>query len=71
MRDAPKATEVTIVTRSTEGLTGVVQVNTPKAEMKFEIMEDLMHKICTDLERFITREVQHGFFRSSKHLGKT
>ena len=39
----------------TEPLIGVVHVNTPEAEIKFEITEDLAHKICTDLERFLTR----------------
>ena len=47
--------EVTILTRSTEPLTGMVQVNTPKAEIEFEITEGLARKICTDLERFLTR----------------
>ena len=55
MRDVHKITEVSISTRSTEPLTGIVQVNTAEAEMKFEITEDLAHKICTDLERFLTR----------------
>jgi hypothetical protein len=55
MRDVHKITEVSILTRSTEPLTGIVQVNTADAEMKFEITEDLAHRICTDLERFLTR----------------
>jgi hypothetical protein len=54
MRDVHKVAEVTILTRTTEPLTGVVQVN-PNSEMKFEITADLAHKICTDLERFLTR----------------
>jgi len=55
MNDPHKIIEVTILTRSTEPLTGVVQVNTPDKEIEFEITEDLAHKICTDLERFLTR----------------
>ncbi|MEN3366224.1 MAG: hypothetical protein V7606_3498 [Burkholderiales bacterium] len=55
MRDVPKIIEVSILTRSTEPLTGVVQVNTADADMKFEISEDLAHRICTELERFLTR----------------
>jgi hypothetical protein len=55
MSDVPKITEVLIVTKSTEPLTGIVQINTADAEMKFEITEDLAHQICTDLERFLTR----------------
>jgi hypothetical protein len=55
MRDVHKIIEVSILTRSTEPLTGVVQVNTADADMKFEISEDLAHRICTELERFLTR----------------
>jgi hypothetical protein len=55
MNDAQKATEVSVLTRSTEPLTGILQVNTADAEIKFEITEDLAHQICTDLERFLTR----------------
>jgi hypothetical protein len=55
MSDVRKVTEVSVFTKSTEPLTGIVQVNTADAEMKFEITEDLAHKICTDLERFLTR----------------
>lgn len=55
MSDTHKMTEVIILTNSTEPLAGIVQVNTADAEIKFEITEDLAHKICTDLERFLTR----------------
>lgn len=55
MRDVHKIIEVSILTSSTEPLTGVVQVNTADADMKFEISEDLAHRICTELERFLTR----------------
>jgi hypothetical protein len=55
MPDVHKVTEVTILTKSTEPLTGIVQVSTGDAEIKFEITEDLAHRICTDLERFLTR----------------
>jgi hypothetical protein len=55
MSDTPKMTEVIILTKSTEPLAGFIQVNTADAELKFEIAEDLAHKICTDLERFLTR----------------
>ena len=55
MSDVHKITEVSILTKSREPLTGIVQVNTADAEMKFEITEDLAHKICTDIERFLTR----------------
>lgn len=50
-----KTIEVTILTGSAEPLTGIVQVNTPDEEIKFEITEEMAHKLCTDLERFLTR----------------
>ena len=55
MNDAHKITEVSILTKSTEPFTGIIQVNTADTEIKFEIAEDLAHQICTDLERFLTR----------------
>jgi hypothetical protein len=55
MHDVHKITEITIMAKSTEPLTGVVRVNTADAEIKFENTEDLAHQICTDLERFLTR----------------
>ena len=55
MSDTRRIIEIKVSTISTEPLTGVFQVNTPEAEIKFEITEDLAHQICTDLERFLTR----------------
>jgi hypothetical protein len=55
MSDAKKVTDFSIRTTSDEPLTGILQVNTADAEIKFEITEDLAHKICTDLERFLTQ----------------
>jgi hypothetical protein len=55
MHDVHKITEITILAKSTEPLTGIVRVNTTDAEINFEITEDLAHQICTDLERFLTR----------------
>ncbi|SHG04246.1 hypothetical protein [Bradyrhizobium erythrophlei] len=55
MSDVHKITEVTITTKSTEPLIGIVQVNTGDTVVKFEITEDLAHMICTNLERFLTR----------------
>jgi hypothetical protein len=55
MSDVHKITEISVLTKTSEPLTGIVQVHTAEAEMKFEITEDLAHKICTDLERFLTR----------------
>jgi hypothetical protein len=55
MTDVHRITEITVSTKSTEPLTGIVRVNTTDVEVKFEITEELAHKICTDLERFLTR----------------
>jgi hypothetical protein len=55
MTDAHKIAEISVLTKSIEPLAGIIQVNTADAEIKFEITEDQAHKICTDLERFLTR----------------
>jgi hypothetical protein len=55
MTDLHRVTEITVSTKSTEPLTGIVRVSTADTEIKFEITEELAHKICTDLERFLTR----------------
>jgi hypothetical protein len=55
MNTVQKITDVTILTKSTEPRTGIILLNTDDADIKFEITEDLAHKICTDLERFLTR----------------
>lgn len=55
MSDPHKITEIFVLTKSTEPLSGIVQVNTVNEEIRFEITEDLAHQICTELERFLTR----------------
>lgn len=50
-----KITEVSVFTESTDPLTGILQVTTTDTEMEFEITEDLAHKICADLDRFLTQ----------------
>ena len=55
MSGVQKITEVIISTKSTEPFTGIIQVVTTDAEIKFEITEDLAHKICTDLDRLLTQ----------------
>jgi hypothetical protein len=55
MSDAKNITEVTVLTESTDPLLGIIQVSTTEAEERFSITEDLAHKMCTDLERFLTR----------------
>jgi len=55
MTDLQRVTEITVSAKSTEPLTGIVRMSTGDAEIRFEITEELAHKICTDLERFLTR----------------
>jgi len=55
MSDVHKVIEVSILAKSAEPSTAIVEVNTTDTQMKFEIAEDLAHKICADLERFLTR----------------
>ncbi len=55
MTELRRITEITVSTKSTEPLTGIVRVSTPEAEIKLEITEEQAHRICRDLERFLTR----------------
>jgi hypothetical protein len=55
MSDAQKITELCIQAKTTEPSIAIVRVVTHEAEMKFEITQEMAHKICTDLERFLTR----------------
>jgi hypothetical protein len=54
MSGTHKVIEISILAKSAEPSTAIVQVNTTDTQMKFEITEDLAHKICADLERFLT-----------------
>ena len=55
MTELSRITEITVSTKSTEPLTGVVELSTTEEELEFEITAEIAHKICTDLERFLTR----------------
>jgi hypothetical protein len=55
MTELSRITEITVATKSTEPLTGIVQLSTIDDEVEFEITAEMAHKICTDLERFLTR----------------
>lgn len=50
-----RITEINVSTKSTEPLTGIVELCTTDEEFKLEITEEMAHKICMDLERFLTR----------------
>jgi hypothetical protein len=55
MDDAHTITEISVFTKSNEPRTGVALLRTVEAEIRFEITEDLAHRICTELEHFLTR----------------
>ena len=57
MSDKHRLTEVVVSTNSTKPLTGTVQLGAAKAEMEFEITENLAHRICIELERFLNEGV--------------
>ena len=55
MSDVHKVIEISILAKSAEEpSTAIVLLNTTETQMRFEIAEDLAHKICADLERFLT-----------------
>ena len=56
MNDPHKINGMTVTAKSTEPSTGIVQLETGDAVIKFEITEDLAHLICATLERFLTRD---------------
>ncbi len=55
MRDTQKITEVTVSTKSTEPLSGIVQIDTAASTMKFEVNAEVAHDLCTHLDRFLTQ----------------
>jgi hypothetical protein len=55
MNDAPKLTDISVYTKSSEPRTGIALLRTVDADIRFEITEDLALRICTELERFLTR----------------
>jgi len=54
MSDVHKVIEISIMAKSAEPSTAIVQVSTTETQMRFELAEELAHKICADLERFLT-----------------
>ena len=47
--------DFSIATNSTDPLRGVVTLVTPSSSLTFHLTEDIAHRICTDLERFLTQ----------------
>jgi hypothetical protein len=56
MTDVHKITAVSISTRSTQPLRGIVEIDTLASTVRFELSEDIAHSICTTLEHFLTQK---------------
>jgi hypothetical protein len=46
---------VSISTRSTAPLRGIVEIDSADATIRFELNEEIALQICADLERFLTQ----------------
>ncbi len=55
MHDIRNLTRLSVSTNSTDPLRGVVEIDAAGFSMKFARNEDLAHRICTELERFLTQ----------------
>ena len=61
MPDLHKITDISVSTISTNSLRGVVEIETLHSTIQFELNEDVAHRICTHLERFLTQQPQQKF----------
>jgi len=55
MHDIRNLTRLSVSTNSTDPLRGVVEIDAAGLSMKFGLTEELAHRICTELERFLTQ----------------
>ena len=58
MTDVHKIARLSISTYSIDPPRGIVEIDTAKSTMRFELDEDIAHSLCTDLERFLTQAPQ-------------
>ena len=61
MRDVHKIIDVSVTTIFTRPLCAIVEIEAVDSTMKFELTEAIALRICTDLERFLTQELHHGW----------
>jgi hypothetical protein len=50
----PRATNIVVSTVSAAPLRGTIEIDCAGTVATFEIDEELAHRLCTDLERFLT-----------------
>jgi hypothetical protein len=55
MHDIRNLTRLSVSTNSVDPLRGVVEIDAADFSMKFGLNEELAHRICTELERFLTQ----------------
>ena len=55
MHDTRSLTRFSVPTNSTNPLREVIEIDAAGLSMKFQLNEDIAHRICTDLERFLTQ----------------
>ncbi|WP_166294799.1 hypothetical protein V5279_20335 [Bradyrhizobium sp. 26S5] len=51
----PRATNIVVSTVSAAPLRGTIEIDCAGTVATFEIDEELAHRLCTDLERFLTQ----------------
>jgi hypothetical protein len=60
MHDVSGLTRFSISTDSTSPLRGVVEIVVAGSILRFAIGEEAAHRICTELERFLTQPQSRG-----------
>ncbi|QPF87756.1 hypothetical protein IC762_16300 [Bradyrhizobium genosp. L] len=50
-----RATDIAVTTKSTEPMRAILEIDCAGSLAKFEINEDLAHRLCSELERFLTQ----------------
>ncbi|MBA2402618.1 MAG: hypothetical protein H0V72_28775 [Bradyrhizobium sp.] len=58
MTEIHRIARLSVVAHSIDPLRGIVEIDTPNTNMRFELNEDVAHTLCTDLERFLTQVPQ-------------
>jgi len=56
MDEARKITDVSVSTTSTNPLRAIVEIESADSTITFELTEDIAHRICTGLDRFLTQD---------------
>ena len=64
MTDVHKIARFSISTHSIDPPRGIVEIDTTNSTIRFELNEDVAHRLCSDLERFLTQVPQRMRNRS-------